>query len=161
VLIDALAGYTEDTLLQSGREMLRRYHEQGFHFATTTHQVESEPGGRDVLITFHVHEGPQVTVKDLQIIGNTVIAAAEIRGQFLTRPREFFGVLSKGLFLEQQLDKDLEAVQFLYRRHGFLRTVLGRELLFGVSCCSMKMARKSSSRSRSWRASAPMCARLL
>jgi outer membrane protein insertion porin family len=130
VLIDALAGYTEDTLLESGREMLRRYHEQGFPFATITHQVESEPGGRDVLITFRVQEGPQVTVKDLQIIGNTVIPAAEIRGQFLTRRREFFGALSKGLFLEQQLDKDLEAVQFLYRRRGFLQAAVGREILF-------------------------------
>jgi outer membrane protein insertion porin family len=130
VLIDALGGYTEDTLLESDREMLQRYHEQGFHFATITHQVESEPGGRDVLITFRVQEGPRVTVKDLRIIGNTGISVAEIRGQFLTRPREFFGALSKGLFLEPQLDKDLEAVQFLYRRRGFLQAAVGRELLF-------------------------------
>jgi outer membrane protein insertion porin family len=130
VLIDAFGGYTEDTLLESEREMLRRYQEQGFHFATITHQVESEPGGRDVLITFRVQEGPQVTVKDLHIIGNSVISAAEIRGQFLTQPREFFGALSKGLFIEQQLDKDFEAVQFLYRRRGFLQAAVGRELLF-------------------------------
>jgi outer membrane protein insertion porin family len=130
VLIDALGGYTEDTLLESEREMLRRYHEQGFYFATIAHQVEIEPGGREVLITFGVQEGPQVTVKDLHIVGNAAIPAAEIRGQFLTRPREFFGALSKGLFLEQQLDKDLEAVHFLYRRRGFLQAVVGRKLLF-------------------------------
>jgi outer membrane protein assembly factor BamA len=115
VLIDALGGYTEDTLLESEREMLQRYHEQGFPFATIDHQVEVEAGGRTVLITFGIDEGPQVTVKGLQIIGNSVIPAADIRGQFLTQPREFFGVLSKGLFIEKQLDKDLEAVQFLYR----------------------------------------------
>jgi outer membrane protein insertion porin family len=130
VLIDALGGYTEDTLLESDREMLQRYHEQGFHFATITHQVEDAPEGRKVLITFRVQEGPRVTVKDLHIIGNAIIPAAEIRAQFLTRPREFFGALSKGLFIEQQLDKDLEAVQFLDHRRGFLQAAVGRALLF-------------------------------
>jgi outer membrane protein insertion porin family len=130
VLIDALGGYTEDTLLESERELLRRYYAQGFHFATMQHRVEIAPGGRTVLITFGVQEGPQVTVKDLQIVGNAIIPAADIRGQFLTRPREFFGALSKGLFIEKQLDQDLAAVQFLYRRRGFLKAAVARELLF-------------------------------
>jgi outer membrane protein insertion porin family len=130
VLIDDLGGYTEDTLVESEREMLQRYLEQGFHFATIHHQVDVGAEGRDVRITFQVREGPQVTVKDLQIVGNSVIPAADIRGQFLTRPREFFGALSKGLFIENQLDKDLEAVQFLYRRRGFLNATMTRELLF-------------------------------
>lgn len=130
VLIDALGGYTEDTLLESKREMLQRYYEQGFPFATIDHQVDVEAGGRTVLITFGIDEGPQVTVKGLRIIGNSVIPTADIRGQFLTQPREFFGVLSKGLFIEKQLDKDLEAVRFLYRRRGFLKAAVARELLF-------------------------------
>ncbi len=130
VLIDDLGGYTEDTLVESEREMLQRYREQGFHFAIITHQVEVEAEGRAVRIIFQVQEGPLVTVKDLQIVGNAVISAGDIRGQFLTRPREVFGALSKGLFIETQLDKDLQAVRFLYRRRGFLAAILARELLF-------------------------------
>jgi outer membrane protein assembly factor BamA len=72
-LIDDLGGYTEDTLVESEREMLRRYHEQGFHFATIDHQMKIASGRREALITFGVQEGHQVTEKDLQIIGNAVI----------------------------------------------------------------------------------------
>jgi outer membrane protein insertion porin family len=130
VLIDDLGGYTEDTLVESEREMLQLYHEQGFHFATISHQAESQADGREVLITFRVQEGPRVIVKDLQIVGNSTLPAADIRGQFLTQPRAFLGVLAKGLFIERRLDKDLEAVQFLYRRRGFLAATVSRELFF-------------------------------
>ena len=130
VLIHALGGYTEDILVESEREMLQRYHEEGFHFATIRHQVEREAEGRDVLITFRVQEGPRVTVKEVQIIGNTTVSAADIRGQLLTRSRDFFGALAKRLFVERQLDKDLEAIQLLYRRRGFLQATVAQTLLF-------------------------------
>jgi outer membrane protein insertion porin family len=110
--------------------MLQRYHEQGFHFATISHQVEIRADSREVFITFRVQEGPRVIVKDLQIAGSSALTAADIRGQFLTQPREFLGVFSKGLFIETQLNKDLEALLFLYRRRGFLTTTVSRDLLF-------------------------------
>jgi outer membrane protein insertion porin family len=130
MLIDALNGYSEDVLVESEREMLALYREQGFYFATMSHQVEISPDGREVLIQFHVEEGPQVTVSDLRISGNHTLSAADIQGQFLTQSCRFLGWLAKGLFIERQLAKDLEAVQFLYRRRGFLHAAVRRELQF-------------------------------
>src|SRR5262249_47125863 len=88
--------------------------------------------GREVLIQFHIDEGPQVTVSDLRIVGHQTLPEADIRAQFLTQPHRFLGVFSKGLFIEKQLDKDLEAVQFLYRRPGFLAAAVSRELRFSA-----------------------------
>jgi outer membrane protein insertion porin family len=132
VLIDAFSGYSEDALVDSEGEMLALYREQGFHFATISHEVTIGADGREVLIQFHIDEGPQVTVSDLRIVGHQTLPEADIRAQFLTQPHRFLGVFSKGLFIEKQLDKDLEAVQFLYRRRGFLAAAVSRELRFSA-----------------------------
>jgi outer membrane protein insertion porin family len=132
VLIDAFSGYSEDALGESEHEMLALYREQGFHFATISHKVAIGEDRPEVLIQFQIDEGPQVTVSDLRIVGSQTLPEADIRAQFLTQRRGFLGVLSKGLFIEKQLDKDLEAVQFLYRRRGFLEAAVSRQLLFSA-----------------------------
>jgi outer membrane protein insertion porin family len=130
VLIDAFSGYSEDVLLDSEREMLERYRDQGYHFATIRHRVEVGASGRAVTIQFDVDEGPQVTVESLPIVGQEGVPETDIRAQLLTRTRGFLGFFSKGLFVEKQLAKDLEAIQFLYRRHGFLKAQVTRDLRF-------------------------------
>jgi outer membrane protein assembly factor BamA len=140
MLIDALNGYSEDVLLESVQEMLTLYREQGFSFATISHQVDISADGRQVLIQFHVQEGPQVTVSGLRISGNQTLSPEDVRGQFLSQPRGLWGVSAKGLFIERQLEKDLEAVQFLYRRRGFLQATVTRELQFSEDRAKVAIA---------------------
>ncbi len=123
-------GYGEDVLVESEGEILQLYRAQGFPFAAVSHEVEERPDRGDLLIRFRVAEGPQVTVKDLRIIGNRGLLDADIRGQFLTQARRVLGVLSKGLFIEKQLDSDIEAVRFLYQRRGFFKVRILRDLRF-------------------------------
>jgi hypothetical protein len=40
--------------------------------------VEVRAGGRAVLIMFDMQEGPQVIVKELHIVGNVAIPAADV-----------------------------------------------------------------------------------
>lgn len=131
LLIDDVTGYSEDVLIESEREMIALYHAQGFPFTTITHEVEESTDQGDLLIRFRITEGPQVTVKNLRVIGNQVLPEGDIRAQFLTQTHGVFGLLSRGLFIEKQLERDLEAVQFLYRRRGFLQTHVSRDLQFG------------------------------
>lgn len=130
VLIDAFSGYGEDVLVDSEREMLERYREQGYHFATIRHHVDIGPFEDVVTIRFHIGEGPQVVVESLHIIGHQELPESDIRAQFLTQTRGFAGVWRKGLFIESQLEKDQEAVQFLYRQRGFLKAQVTRDLRF-------------------------------
>ncbi|MBI3327168.1 MAG: outer membrane protein assembly factor BamA [Nitrospinae bacterium] len=123
-------GYSEDVLVESEREILERYRAQGFPFATVRHEGGGRSDRGDVLLRFLISEGPIVAVKDLRIIGSQAVSEADVRGQFLTQTRGVLGVLSKGLFIEKQLDKDLEAVQFLYQGRGFLKARLSRDLQF-------------------------------
>jgi len=130
VLIDAFSGYSEDVLVDSAGDMLERYREQGYHFATIRHHVEVSADGRAVTIRFDTDEGPQVRAASLRIIGNRELSEADIRAQLLTQPRGSLSLFSKGLFIEKQLERDLEAVQFLYRRRGFLKAEVQRDLTF-------------------------------
>jgi outer membrane protein insertion porin family len=130
VLIDAFSGYSADVLADSARDLLERYREQGYHFATIRHHVEVGEGGRAVTIRFDIDEGPQVTVASLRLVGHRGLSESAIRAQLLTQPRRFLGFVTKGLFVEQQLERDLEAVRFLYRRRGFLRAEVTQDLTF-------------------------------
>lgn len=127
---EAVTGSSEDLLIDMERAMLQLYRARGFAFTTISHQVEEHPDTGDLSVRFLIAEGPQVTVKALAVMGNQTLSPTEIRSQFLTQERRLFGAVAKGLFIEEQLDKDLEAVQFLYRRRGFLRAHISRELTF-------------------------------
>ena len=129
---EAVTGYSEDLLLDMERAMLQLYRARGFAFTIISHEVEEHPDTGDLSVRFLIAEGPQVTVKALAFVGNQTLSPTEIRSQFLTQERRLFGAVARGLYLEEQLDKDLEAVQFLYRRRGFLQAHVSRELAFSA-----------------------------
>jgi outer membrane protein insertion porin family len=132
LLIDAVSGYGEDVLADSVQEMLERYREHGFHFAAIRHRVAVAADGRAVRLAFDIDEGPQVTVEALRLVGLTSLPEGAVRAQFLTQARRALGISGKGLFIEKQLERDLEAVRYLYRQHGFLQAAVARRLTFSA-----------------------------
>jgi len=78
-------------------------------FHEVTAYVEPAQGGVGVKVIFAVVEHPQVTA--ITITGNTKIEEAKLREVMLTQVG--------GVFSEATLEKDIAAVQKLYREQGF------------------------------------------
>ena len=74
------------------------------------------------LIGFVVTEGPEVRVASVTFVGNVALTAEQLRAVIATRPA---GVLEKGLFRQDILDRDVAALQAFARTQGFADATVG------------------------------------
>ena len=80
-LIGGLArGITSNDRIRRDRETIRsRMADLGFRSARITSRIETKPQSEDLVLVFHVDEGPRATVADVTFNGNAVFAASELR----------------------------------------------------------------------------------
>ena len=56
--------------------------EKGYQFATVTPEIKPLPGGPKLVnLTFHIDEGPQVKIRDVEFVGNKAIPATALKRQ--------------------------------------------------------------------------------
>ena len=104
----------------SARQLEALYREQGYAFARVTGTLD---GAADPpAIGFLVTEGPEVRVASVTFRGNTALAAKQLRAAITTRPS---GVLEKGPFRQDVLDRDVAALQAFARAQGFADATVG------------------------------------
>jgi outer membrane protein insertion porin family len=117
----------EQGLKKSLKKMEERYMSEGFQGASVglESRVEPEDGKTVRSITFAVREGPKSTVRSLRITGNKTLGDRQITRLMQTRPR---GVFRPGGYAETRLQKDIVAIEALYRANGFLDSRVSREL---------------------------------
>jgi outer membrane protein insertion porin family len=98
----------------SARQLEAFYRERGYAFAHVTGTLD---GAVDPpVIGFVVTEGPEVRVASVTFVGNVTLTAERLRAVIATRPA---GVLEKGLFRQDILDRDVAALQAFARTQGF------------------------------------------
>ncbi|MBL6971226.1 MAG: BamA/TamA family outer membrane protein [Desulfobacterales bacterium] len=104
---------------RSVQNILARYRSAGFPDVTVkTEEKRDAAGGIQVRrISFVIDEGPRRIVASVQIKGNRSVAAKDIFGQLLTRPKKLF---HDGALDPDTLEADLYAVKALYLKHGFV-----------------------------------------
>ncbi len=104
----------------SARQLEALYRERGYAFARVTGTLD---GAVDPpAIGFVVTEGPEVRVASVTFVGNVALAAERLRAAIATRPA---GVLEKGLFRQDVLDRDVAALQAFARTQGFADATVG------------------------------------
>lgn len=112
------------TLRADREEILRRYAEGGFLFAEVTHDVESVEKG--VVVTFRIHEGPRVRVREIRFDGAVSFGAGLLRDQVRLRERSWFlGIPNSGKLRRDVLFDDAESLRAFYRRKGFFDAQVG------------------------------------
>ncbi|MFH1550527.1 MAG: BamA/TamA family outer membrane protein [Planctomycetota bacterium] len=102
------------------------YKERGHIFANVSTPRE---GYADGIVIFLAEEGPQVIIKKMLFNGNHQFSDKKLLTQMTTRPRKLLGLLGKGVYNEENLERDLERVANFYRSEGFLNVLVGVEKL--------------------------------
>jgi outer membrane protein insertion porin family len=98
----------------SARQLAASYRERGHAFAEVTgHLARADDRG---VVRFDIEEGPVVTVESVAITGASTVPTGELVAAMQTRPR---GLLDKGLFRRDALDRDVAALRALLRDRGW------------------------------------------
>ena len=104
----------------SARQLEALYRERGYAFARVTGTLNGivDPSA----IGFVVTEGPEVRVASVTFAGNVALTAEQLQAAIATRPS---GVLEKGLFRQDVLDRDVASLQAFARTQGFADATVG------------------------------------
>jgi outer membrane protein insertion porin family len=108
----------------SAEQIERAYREEGFHFVSATGELDGDATTR--IVTFEIDEGPRVTVESITFEGTAAVPASRLSEQMQTRPAGLipFGPF-RGLFVEEQLTRDVQALRQFLRTQGFASAEVG------------------------------------
>jgi outer membrane protein insertion porin family len=108
----------------SAEELMRIYREAGYHFVKVTGTLGADAATRHV--RFDIEEGPRVSVESIGFEGVTSLPAAKLQDQMQTRPAWLipFGPF-RGLYVEEQLTRDMQVVRQYLRTQGFASAEVG------------------------------------
>ncbi len=111
-----------DRALAAARAALIKYYfEAGYPDTKVTWRMvpTSRPEFRDVI--FDIQEGREVSMNEIEFKGNREFDSEQLRQVMQTKERSFFTWITKsGRVDREQVQSDLEAVENLYRNHGYL-----------------------------------------
>lgn len=111
--------------------ILAHYREKGFYLAKATPEIiplENEKNQVDVV--YHIDEGGEVRVKDLNLMGTKNIKNKELKKYVSTRPAGSWSWLtSSGQFKEADLERDLEVIRAYYMNQGYIEASVNEPLV--------------------------------
>jgi outer membrane protein insertion porin family len=107
----------------SAEQVARAYREAGYHFVRVTESLSGDAVTRAVV--FDIDEGPRVAVESIAFEGAT-LPASDLRAHMQTRPAGIipYGAF-KGLFVEEQLTRDMQTLRQYLRTQGFAAAEVG------------------------------------
>jgi outer membrane protein insertion porin family len=108
----------------SAEQLARAYREAGYHFVEVTGTLGGDAATHHV--RFDIKEGPRVTVERIDFDGLTLMTPDKLRDQMQTRPAGLipFGIF-RGLYVEEQLTRDMQVVRQYLRTQGFAAAEVG------------------------------------
>lgn len=84
-------GITSDDRIRHDRELIRtRMADLGFRSARVTSRTDSNPQSPDLILTFHVEEGPRAVVADVAFTGNMVVPTNDLRKKLALKEGDAF-----------------------------------------------------------------------
>ncbi|MCI0392617.1 MAG: translocation/assembly module TamB domain-containing protein [Acidobacteria bacterium] len=115
-------GLTSNDRLRSDEETIRRYMlEMGFRSARVRSRLAVKADNDDLIVIFDVDQGPQAQIAGINLRGNTILTAQEVRAAVPIQTGEVFS-LTRARTGEQHIKQ-------LYAQHGFLDTTTEVELV--------------------------------
>ncbi|HEY2728456.1 MAG TPA: POTRA domain-containing protein [Polyangia bacterium] len=115
-------GSYDDYELSASADGIQRYYQQeGYFFARVEWRRDHLSADED-RVTFVVDEGPELKVRGIEFVGNSVLSSAELAEVVSVRTFPFLGHIglgSGGYVTGRQLQQDAERLVDHYRAHGF------------------------------------------
>ena len=109
--------------------LLKFYRDEGFARATIQALADTVNHGREVNLTFAVHEGEKVKIERIEFVGAHAYQAATLKKKTKTKARGFLG---GGDVKEEQFTEDRERLEYWYHSNGYRDMhVTGEELAPG------------------------------
>jgi outer membrane protein insertion porin family len=105
------------------------YAEKGFQYADVRPEVKEVAGGPKLVhLTFHVNEGPQVKIREIDFVGNEKVGDRKLRGKM--KENKGRGLLSfitgGGTYKEHKYEDDADLVVEHYRNKGYISAQVGQ-----------------------------------
>lgn len=107
---------TDGTWRQLARRIKRHYQEGGYYRVKVKLRIEDSDPRR---VTYTIDQGRPYAVRNLRFVGNTQIAAADLRAEMNTQPRRLLPWPRSGAFVRDVFDEDLRRLWFFYREQAF------------------------------------------
>ena len=96
------------------------YAEEGYFLAKVSYRLIPLPNNQ-VEVRFEIVEGPEVSVRRMQFIGNDHLGEDDLLGFMRTHPTSFFSMISSNdTFKRDFFDEDVLRIQALYYDRGYL-----------------------------------------
>jgi len=115
--------------LRKGKNSIqKKYRDAGFanvEVVLDSQTIEKKASNSTQQVIYRIKEGIQQVVKQLDIIGNSVVDASKIRDAMITHPK---GIMGVGGFNLKTLEKDLEAIDLVYVSQGFLNAQITHDI---------------------------------
>ena len=110
---------SNEVIDSSADKIKRLYKEQGYADVTVSVNKSERPGV--LALEFVIVEGPHVTIGKIELQGNTVFTAKEIKSQMASREP---GLFKSYPFREDLLDKDVDNLLDRYLEAGYLSATI-------------------------------------
>ena len=97
-----------------------KYVEKGYYLAEVSYRLEPQPDNQ-VTVVFAINEHAKVQVKEIRFLGNRRVAREELTAVMQTQEGGYLSFLtSSGTYKEEAFQRDLQAIQAVYRDQGFM-----------------------------------------
>lgn len=107
-------GYDNFAVTRSTEHLVDFYRLNGFTEAIVSSDIEKST--RQVVVTFHIHEGPKTRLKDIDFEGNKAFSDKKLSKVMRL---EKHSITAQGLFRTDPIPGDLERVEAFYHENGF------------------------------------------
>ncbi len=127
--VKPFAIYDESKVRSTRKKIEDLYLDKGFYLARVDYEVK-EDGNNEVTVTFNIDEGRKVLIKEIRFVGNDHVPASLIKRYFQTGEAGLLpGAGAKGTYKEDQLQADVDLVQYVYAEQGYLNAKAQKPLV--------------------------------
>ena len=108
-------------------KIIQKYHDEAYYAAEVKYELETPRKG-DVIVHFEIQEHKKIRIKTIAFSGNFHFSNEKLRKLLQeTKEKGFFAFLDKsGVYKEDVLERDLDAVVAFYLQKGFLQVKVGK-----------------------------------
>lgn len=123
---DARLFYSPEAIDWYKTALINIYKNRGFYFVNITTNIQLEEEKNTARVIFEIIEGKPVRVKNINFSGNNFFDTNRLKKEMVTTERKFF---ADNTFRENFWDADIEKIQSLYKRYGYLKARVKGEVI--------------------------------
>lgn len=118
--------------VREGVEKLQKmYEDKGFYLVKIDLKVEEPKKDEAVRLVFKIEENEKVKVRKITFLGNRKLKDGYLLGRVKTSEAGYFSFLSgSGGFKQEDFDRDMQILRFLYFNEGFVQVKIDRPQVY-------------------------------